>query len=206
MMMKNVWTALALMATTVGMAQESRLSGGLELAFPMGDYGKAAGIGFGVSLGYEIPVNDNIGMVYHLGYINFSGKDVEIANAAGQITKTKGSSQGVIPIQAGLKYYFTDNQEGAYAGLLLGMHMAFVKVPEVDAVTFAITEKTETQVNFSLAPMLGYMVTENVDVSLRYQMIFSSTEEVDMVTFETNKKTVNNSYLGLRIAYMFGRA
>ena len=203
MKVKMILAAVAAMCTTLATAQENRFSAGLELGLPMGDFGKAAGIGFGASLGFEMPVSQNLGIVAQLGYLNFSGKDMTVAGM-----KVEGSSQGVIPIQVGAKYYVSDGQEGFYVGLLTGVHMAMVKVPEitVDPVTFAVTteEKTQTNTNFSLAPLVGFMVTENIDVSLRYQMIFASTEVVNPVTMAVTKDSSMNSYLGVRIAYMFG--
>lgn len=197
----SLMSALALTIATGTMAQENRFSGGLELAFPMGDFGDASGIGFGVTLGYEIPVADKVGVMAQLGYINFSGKDVDVMGVT-----VEGNSMGSIPIQVGLKYYFTDNQEGFYAGLLTGVHMNMVKVPDIEVVNGTVTvgEKTETNTVFGVAPLIGMLVTENVDIALRYQLLFDSYEVVNPVTGASVKESVTNSYLGLRIAYMFG--
>ncbi|HEY0978499.1 MAG TPA: outer membrane beta-barrel protein [Flavobacteriales bacterium] len=189
--------AMAFVGCGMAMAQENRFSAGLEIALPMGDFGDASGIGLGATLGYEIPVADKIGFVAQLGYINFMAKDIEVLG-----TTVEGSSVGMIPIQVGAKYYFSDNQEGAYLGLLTGVHMAMVKVPTYDLSTGAVSEETETDTNFGIAPMFGFMVTENIDIALRYQMIFAKSAEVTGFTVE--EKTVTNSYLGVRAAYMFG--
>lgn len=207
MNVRLILASIAIGATTMAMAQENRFSAGLELGLPMGDFGDAAGVGFGVTLGYEIPIGDNLGFMAQAGYINFSGKDIENSvtiNGTTVTTTVEGKSQGVIPIQVGLKYYFTDNQEGFYAGLLTGVHMSMVKVPEVDLSTGVVGEKTETNTNFSLAPELGYIIGENIDVALRYQMLFAKSETMNPVTFAMEEETVTNSYLGIRIAYMFG--
>lgn len=206
MNIRLLFASVALGATTMAMAQENRFSAGLELGFPMGDFGDAQGIGFGVTLGYELPVGDKLGLMAQLGYLNFSAKDIDVMGVS-----VEGNSLGMIPIQVGAKYYFTDNQEGFYVGLLTGVHMAMVTVTEtnVDASGNVTTEdKTETNTNFSLAPEIGYIIGENIDISLRYQMIFAKQETVafDPTTFAvtTESETVTNSYLGLRIAYMFG--
>ncbi len=204
-LMKNIWTALALMATTVGMAQNGRFSAGPEMAIPLGDYGKVAGIGIGLGLGYERPANDNFSIGYQLGYINIGGKDIELTSPTGEVFNVRRSSQGAIPVQTALKYYITGQQKGAYAGLLAGVQLTLAKVVVLDVATATVTEEPDTQVNFSLAPMVGFMVTENVDVALRYQVFFGSVDEMDLVTREISTRTVSYAYLGLRVAYMFGR-
>ncbi|MEZ4807500.1 MAG: outer membrane beta-barrel protein [Flavobacteriales bacterium] len=191
----------------MAMAQESRFSAGLELGMPMGDFGDAYGIGFGATLGYEIPVGDNLGFMAQAGYITFSGKDLETSVTVGGTTVTssvKVDNAGMIPVQVGLKYYFSDNQEGLYAGLLTGLHMQSVK--EVEVTTSGIDEKNTLKSNFGVAPLIGFMVTENIDLALRYQMIFSKQETavVTGTTVTTEEETVTNSYIGLRAAYMFG--
>ncbi|MDX9750548.1 MAG: outer membrane beta-barrel protein [Flavobacteriales bacterium] len=167
------------------MAQESRFSAGLELAMPMGDWADFTGFGFGVSLGYEIPVGDNLGVLAQAGYINFSGKDFEIDMGPLGTTTIEGASLGAIPIQVGAKYYFSDNQEGAYLGVLTGLH-----------IMSSSAEGAESNTNFGVAPMFGFFVTENIDLALRYQMLFDKNEVTD--------ESTTSSYLGLRAAYMFG--
>lgn len=174
------------------MAQENRASAGLELALPMGDFGDAFGMGFGASIGYELPVGDNLGVMAQVGYLSFAGKDIEF-NLLGVTTTIEGPNLAAIPVQVGAKYYFTDNQEGAYLGVLTGLH-------------FMTVEDADGESSFGLAPLLGYMIGENIDISLRYQMLFDKQETVSgsgtSITIE--EETVTNSYLGIRAAYMFG--
>jgi hypothetical protein len=198
------FASAALAATTMAMAQENRFSAGLELGLPMGDFGDAYSIGFGVSLGYEIPIGDNLGFIAQAGYISFSGKDIESSVTVGGTTTTTSISvdaAGLIPVQVGLKYYVSDNQEGFYVGLLTGVHMQSVK--EIEVTSTGFEENSTMKTNFGVAPMVGYMVTENIDLALRYQMIFAEGVEVTS-TGAIEEKTVTNSYLGLRAAYMFG--
>lgn len=185
------------------MAQENRASIGLEVAMPMGDWSDFYGIGIGGTLGYEMPVGDNLGLMAQLGYITFMGKDVETSVTVNGVTTTTSVStdaQGYIPVQVGAKYYFSENQEGAYLGLLTGLHMASVKT--VELTSSGVEEKSELKSNFGVAPLLGFMVTENIDLGLRYQMIFAKGTEVSS-TGVVSETTVTNSYLGLRAAYMF---
>jgi hypothetical protein len=175
----------------------------------MGDFGDAVGVGIGATLGFEVPIGDNLGFMVQAGYISFMGKTYDSFDPITfQAISAKSDATGAIPIQVGLKYYFTDNQEGFYAGLLTGVHLFMVKVPDFDPVTYAMTEKTETNTDFGLAPELGYIIGDNIDISLRYQLIFAKSEAavLDPTTFSvtTVSKTVTNSYLGVRVAYMFG--
>ncbi|MBZ0205530.1 MAG: outer membrane beta-barrel protein [Flavobacteriales bacterium] len=205
-MKKIALSVIALAIAGSMMAQENRFSLGAELGFPMGDFGDGVGIGIGGTLGFELPVGDNLGLMAQAGYMSFAGKDVSVT-VLGVTATSKTDATGIIPIQVGAKYYVTDNQEGFYAGLLTGVHMTSVKVPEYNLTTGASTgTKTETNSNFSLAPLVGYIIGENIDIALRYQMIFAKQETavVSGLSVTTESKTVTNSYLGLRLAYMFG--
>lgn len=171
------------------MAQENRLSLGAEIAVPMGDLSDATSIGFGATLGYEIPVGDNLGVIAQAGYMMFMGKDYEI----GPIT-VEGPNWAMIPAQVGAKYYFSDNQEGAYVLGLVGIHHSSYTIPSSSTTILGVTVTTPSQsysdTNFSFAPGLGYIVGENLDLALRYQIISGDGS--------------SSSYLGLRAAYMFG--
>lgn len=194
--MKKITLGLAAFAIAGGlMAQENRFSAGLELGLPMGDFGDVYGIGFGATLGFELPVGDNLGFMAQAGYISFTGKDMSVGPVS-----VKADAAGMIPVQVGLKYYFTDNQEGFYAGLLTGLHMQSVK--EVSVVGTSVEETSKMKSNFGVAPLVGYIIGENIDISLRYQMIFAKGAKATSTGVE--ETTVTNSYLGLRLAYMFG--
>lgn len=153
----------------------------------MGDWSDFTGIGFGATLGFEMPVGDKLGLIAQAGYISFAGKDFEVD--LGPLGKTTVEVEGVgtssIPIQVGGKFYFSDNQEGAYFGVLTGVHISKANV-----------EGAEGNTNFGVAPMLGFFVTENIDLALRYQLLFDKNEVTD--------ESVTNGYIGLRAAYTFG--
>ena len=202
--MKKFTLALAAIAVAGSlMAQESRFSLGVELAFPMGDFGDASGIGVGGTLGFEFPVGEKLGLIAQAGYISFAAKEYTFMGLT-----VKGDATGIIPIQVGAKFYFGDNQDGLYLGALAGVHMTTYKVPEYNSVGAQTGTKTESNADFSLAPLLGIVVAENFDISVRYQLMFAKRETVviDPSTFSitTKSETVSNGYLGLRLAYMFG--
>lgn len=159
--MKKIVLSFAAMALAGGMmAQENRFSGNLELGLPMGDFGDASGIGFGVTLGYELPVGDNLGIIAQAGWMTFAAKDITVDLGAFGSTTVEGVALTAIPIQVGAKYYFTDNQEGFYAGALTGIHLFSAK-------------GSDGTTDFGVAPLVGYVVGENIDIS--YVISCSST-------------------------------
>lgn len=89
-----------------------------------------------------------------------------------------GFKNNMIPIQAFAKYYFMESQDGFYGMVNLGFHNSKINV-----------EGAEGSTDLSYAPEVGYHLA-NIDLGLRYQMV--ATEES------------TTSYLGVRIAYVFG--
>lgn len=89
-----------------------------------------------------------------------------------------GFSFNMIPLQAFAKYYFTESQSGLYGMLNLGFHNGKVNV-----------EGAEGSTDLSYAPEVGYHLA-NIDLGLRYQMVATEGS--------------TTSYLGIRIAYVFG--
>ncbi len=190
---KLIFAGLALIGATAVSAQENRFSAGLELALPMGDFGDAVGFGFGATVGFELPVGDNLGLIAQAGYITFSAKDIEVDLGPFGTATVEGVAVGAIPIQVGAKYYFSDNQEGAYLGALTGVHLLS-------------SEGSDGSTSFGIAPLFGYIIGENIDISLRYQLLFDKQETVAIsgTSITTEEETVTNSYIGVRAAYMFG--
>jgi hypothetical protein len=187
--MKKKFLSIAIMAvmaigTSSVFAQDARFSVGAELALPMGDFGDAVGTGFGGSLRYESPIGDNLGFTITAGYLSFSGKDFDFGG-----TTVTGESTYMIPIQAGLKYYFTDQQDGFYGQAELGVHMYKATEVTIDLTTGSYSSEDKMKAAFSYAPELGYHLA-NVDIGLRYQMVSTEGDA--------------SSYLGLRLAYVFG--
>ena len=158
-------------ALTPAFAEDNRFSLGAELALPMGSFGDAAGIGFGVSGRIEHPLGDNVGLCLTVGWLTFGEKD------------NSGVTETMIPIQAGIKYYFTENQNGLYGMVDLGVHSLTSKVD------FLGTTISSSVSKLSYAPEIGYHLA-NIDLGLRYQLI------------ATDGSTT--SYLGVRVAYVFG--
>ena len=189
MMVSAACLALTAMTAKTTQAQNGRFSVGAELGLPMGTFGDGYGLGIGGSLRYEYPIGDNMGIGLTAGYITFSGKTV---------SGYKGPSFSMIPAQAFFKYYFQEQQKGFYGMVDLGIHHSSVKIAAityVDPFTGQTVElypaQTVSATDLSYAPEIGYHL-DNIDLGLRYQIVSSTGS--------------TTSYLGVRIAYVFGSA
>jgi hypothetical protein len=185
---KIMMVAAACLALTAGttMAQGGRLSIGVEFAQPLGNFKDGANTGFGGSLRYEYPMGDKLGLTFTAGYISFGGKDQDIGGQT-----VKGPSVGILPLQAGLKFYFNEQQNGLYVMAEVGAHSAsFGSVN-------GYTPKSHT--SFSYAPEIGFHMAK-LDFGLRYQ--FFSLESADATTGTTSTQT--EGYIGLRAAFVLG--
>jgi hypothetical protein len=190
--MKNKFTKIIL-ATVVCLAwftsvnAQGRFSAGAELAMPMGDFADLAGFGFGASLGYELPVTDNIGITANAGYLMFGKKTMEVGPL-----KTE-YQYSMIPIQLGGKYYFGETMEGIYLGAQVGVHMLMFKFKteaySMGGITIPAVSESDSKTKLSYAPVVGYHLA-NIDLSARYQMVATEGS--------------TTSFIGLRIAYVFG--
>jgi hypothetical protein len=89
-----------------------------------------------------------------------------------------GPTWNMIPIQAFGKFYFGENQGSLYVMANVGVHNI-----SIDA------DVAESSTDFSYAPEVGFHMSI-LDLGVRWQFISSSA--------------ATNSYLGLRLAYVFG--
>lgn len=166
-------------------AQSPQLSLGVDLAMPLGDFSDFASFGVGPAAGIEFPVGDNIGVTVQVAY------DFLTPNSD---WKDFVESMSMLPAQAGIKYYFMDQQEGFYAHGQLGIHSMSTKSKEVDLGPLgAAGGETTTNTNFSWAIGAGYQL-EKLDIGLRYNSISPDSDAPD--------GTNAFSYIGLRIGYL----
>lgn len=172
--LKVIGVALCLVAFTQNTNAQVNFSGGVELAMPMGDMGKSFGFGYGVSFAAEKPIGDNMGITGTLGYLIFPWK----SDAFGSGVTVSGTS-AFMPIQAGFKYYFTDNTSGGYAKADLGFHR--------NSGSFNGSSYSNTDLSYAIGG--GYLINEKIDLGLRYQMIATDGS--------------SSAYLGVRAAYQF---
>ena len=151
--------ALSFFAVTGALAQ---FSVGAEVAIPMGTpWSDGVNTGFGGSLSYQAPINDNLSWTGYFGYQSYG-------------TKFGGYAISIIPIQAGVKYYFTESGNGFYGEFDLGVFIASSNVPN-----------STSESKFGFTPAIGYRVS-SFDLGLRYNLISDA----------------NN--LAFRVAYVFG--
>ena len=190
-------------------AQDGRLSLGVELALPMGDFADQTNLGVGGSLRYEHPLADSrLSLSGTAGVISFGGE--EISSGVPNLLEFKVTTSSLmIPVQVGLKYYFMEPMDGGYLDVETGVHISTftVKTETIMNGNSTSSDDTDSQTNFSLAPGVGFHMA-NFDIGLRYQMIFvtATTLSVDPVTQQTRSEesSTTYSYLGLRLAYVFG--
>ncbi len=166
-------------------AQSNQLSFGADIGLPMGDFGDVASLIIGPSVGFELPIGDNLGVTIQAGYSLVMLKDE---------AKDFFDSYSMIPAQAGLKYYFTENQSGLYGHGQVGIHSATVKTPDIDLGPFGKIEGTsQSSTNLSWAIGAGYMM-EKLDIGVRYNSISPDSDAGD--------EAKASSYIGLRVAYL----
>ncbi|NEN22900.1 outer membrane beta-barrel protein [Cryomorpha ignava] len=192
----GVATVVALMFTVTANAQLNYGNAGLEIAIPMGDFADAANFGIGGSGLYEVGITDNIAALANVGVLFYA-------------TEFDEYSFMQIPIQVGARYYITEQRESLFFGVLAGVHMSIASFDDTEVAGVTIEGDSDSQVNFSFAPEVGYFINENISISLKYQIVTAKDEDVDFVnpiTGETSTTTVEGvaaSYLGLRLAYSF---
>lgn len=143
---------------------------GVEGSLPIGDFSDTHDVGIGGSVQGEYKPDTDLGLTLNAGYITYSGKKVNLP----VLGSYKYPSFGLIPVLAGVKYYFGG---GAYAHGQLGIGMG--------------TDEGQGS-NFMYAPGLGYMFAPGLDAELKYVGLSSKGE---------NTGSLNS--IGLRLAYNF---
>jgi hypothetical protein len=152
-MKKVLLTVAAIACISVASFSQGRFSIGAELALPVGDWDEAIGLGFGGSVRYEAPINENLSWMGTGGFLSFGEKD------------DSGLKATMIPVLGGIKYYFTESFNGFYAGAELGVSFNKVKY---DIPGFGSGEESST--DFAFGPQVGYHVGP-LDISARYFLV-----------------------------------
>jgi hypothetical protein len=195
---KIMIAAAACLALTAGktMAQSGRLSIGVEVAQPLGDFGDGSSTGFGGSLRYEFPMGEKLGLTITGGWMTFSGKETTYDPLPGIVpaVTTDGPSISMIPVQAGLKFYFKEQQAGLYVMGEVGVHA--ISFGEVDG------ESLDGHTGLSYAPAIGFHMAK-IDIGLRYQFFDFSTSYDDGMGNSVESGSTEG-YVGLRAAFVFG--
>lgn len=171
------------------MAQDSGFSAGLDLAMPMGDMGDAYSFGVGPVLSYEKEAGSSGLAGISLAYTILFPKDDFIKSGA------------AIPIQAHYKFFFDDVREGMYIGAMFGYAIQTIKTEEITVGNVTVGGVSDSQSGIGLAPVVGYVLNERLDLGLRYQIMLTSNS--DDGSINSNSTTSSSSYIGLRVAYNF---
>ncbi len=184
MSMKKSTLSVAALALAGSMAaQSNQLSFGLDAGLPLGDFGDAASLIIGPSVGFELPVGDNLGVTAQLGYQIVTLKD----------DNPFIDSWSMIPVQLGLKYYLSEQQLGLYAHGQAGIHSTTIKTADFTILGVTVPGQSDSNTNFSYALGVGYQL-EKLDIGLRYNAITPDGDAPD--------GTSSSTYLGVRIAYV----
>ncbi len=160
--MKKLFFIAALTATSFGAfaqkdKEESKTLGfsvGVEGSLPMGTFGDSYSAGFGGSVQGDYKVADKLAITLNAGYISYSGKSYQTlvgfdVNFNPIYGTAKLKSLGLIPVLAGVKYWFSSN---VYGSGQLGLSFA---------------SGSGTGSNFTYAPGVGVKFSQ-FDVLLKY--------------------------------------
>ncbi len=141
------------------------LSGAVDVGIPI-NKSDNTGLGIGATARYEGPWGTHTSAMLDAGVISFAGKTVGA---------TSYPSWTVIPIQAGVKFYFDELFSGLYISGQMGIHF--------------ISVASESQQDFGFAPGIGYHFNK-ADVGIRFQSILGANNE-------------SYNFIGIRGAYIF---
>ena len=178
----RIFSLTAALCGTIGlMAQHKQISLGVDLGLPLDPLSKEYTMLVGPTAGFELPIGDKLGITLQVSYLLPQAK----SDFAEEL-----SSASLIPVQAGLKYYFQESQKGLYGHAQIGIHSfseSFKELPPFPAQTF-------TSTTLSWAIGAGYQL-EKFDFGLRFNMIMPEAAE-------DGAEPEPKSYIGLRVAYL----
>lgn len=129
----------------------TQVSGGVEVAFPTGDFGEAFKTGFGINGKALFGITDQGQITATTGYAGFTAKGS---------TKDYKIKVGIIPLLAGYRHSFAPL--GVYVEPQAGIAVYPSKTK------FNGSKSTDSETNFTWALGAGY-VYDKYDFSLRYQ-------------------------------------
>ena len=185
-MKKSISTVAAcLLLMFIGVsAANAQFSVGAELGLPSGNFSDFASTGFGGSVSYDATISDKLGWTASIGYLSFGGKTIQYNSS---LSIPFGATSN-IPLNGGVKYYFSEAGNGFYGGLDLSLN--FLSVSYLESINngnngSGYTLGTQSETKFGINPGIGYRLS-NLDFAFRYNAVGDF------------------SYLGIRAAYVFG--
>lgn len=173
--MERLTLALAVFLFAGGLfAQGSQVSLGVDVAIPLREFNNNLRLGRGPAVGFELPVGKKFGITLQAAYDFLVTTD----SINGRV-----KSSILIPVQAGLKYYFQGQRKGFYAHGQLGIHDSMTRYRD--------PEHSSNFIDPTWAIGVGYQL-EHFDFGVRYNSLL-------------NWEPVGGGgvgYLGLRVAYL----
>ena len=183
--LKVVGVALCLVAFTQN--SKAQFNVGLDVSMPMGNFGEVYGIGFGGSAGYDHAIGDKMKIGGQVGLLRFGGKNDDDGVSPYYKYYTSSTSLMLIPILGNFKYYFSDNTNGFYSSVSIGMSMYKYK----NETSYTVSEWSGWDANYdpiyqdvkysndnsfnktylTYAVGVGYLINEKMDFGLRYTIV-----------------------------------
>ena len=163
---------LGIVGVSIAQKGSFELGVGPSEALPLGDWGKAYALGAGGEIQATYGLTDHFNLFAQVGYNYMFGKE---QTAMGVIYKNPGYS--LLPLMAGVKYYFGDLHIGAGVGYGISIF------------------EGETDGRFMYSPQVGYRVGD-IDFSLHYAG-FAKNDLQSMSSASAN------SMIGLKVFYNF---
>jgi len=182
MIKKNFLFSLIIISSLTGFSQESeaskknnnRLNLGLGMNIPMKPNSENYGIGMSVSQRYEYLIGSHFSLVEALSYNFISGKKVS-EYYGNEYIQTQYENFNVVPLVAGMGYYFAENQKSffillkggvaAYWGVDPAYPAIVVNGNEVEA---AIPRKEFNGVYWFFTPTIGWQF-DHIQISASYE-------------------------------------
>jgi hypothetical protein len=156
--MKLIFLSLFIVLLTVDCTAQAKrekdfiFSGGLDIAYAVGNFQANHSLGFGISLQSEYIFSDNAAVTVNTGFMSFATKSVIDSS----LSELKQPAAAFIPLLIGLKL---DNDKGFY------IH------PQV-GVAFRFNEYIKTKkIGASYGLIVGIKKSAHADFSFRYQVV-----------------------------------
>lgn len=175
-----VAACLLLMLTGIGTAS-AQFSVGAELGLPSGNFSYMASTGFGVSGRYEANISNNLNWTASAGYLSFAGKDYDFGGGSIPFGNTTNFN-----LAGGVKYYFQEANSGFYGAADISANFLSAwgySYNSGNGGGYNLASQSTTVIGIN--PGIGYRLP-NWDFAARYNSLGDF------------------SYIGLRVAYVFG--
>ena len=178
--MKRIFLLLAI-CFSAGLVQAQGITLGVDGGYgiPQGDFGDAYSGGGGAELRARVYPMDKLHIGVNAGYYAYPSA----STVSGSVLSVD-ATYSVIPITAGVEYFFFDKIVKPYAGLDLGLYLNSVKstVEELNTKTTS----TASESYFGLAPnagvMFGLSPITNLNVGIKYPTIFGKNAQDETET------------------------